>query len=147
MSLPLEIDPYCFVCGPENPQGLHAHFRCGEGRATGRYHPRPEHQGYVGVAHGGIVAALLDETMVYAAITLGRWVTTAEMTVRYVRPTPTDQPLVLYGEVTRQARRLVLAVSEIRAEDGTVLATASGKLLQGRELTAEELALRLPRTD
>ncbi|HTE18484.1 MAG TPA: PaaI family thioesterase [Armatimonadota bacterium] len=138
MALQLEIDRYCFVCGPDNPAGLHATLECADGKATGRYLPRPEHQGYTGISHGGILAALLDEVMVYAAATLGHWVATAEMTVRYSKPAPTGQPLTLHGEVTRHQRRLVECRAEIRADDGTVLASATGKLMKGRALRSDE---------
>ena len=134
----IEVDPYCFVCGPDNPEGLHATFECRDGRATGRYLARPEHQGYTGISHGGILAALLDEAMVYAAASLGKWVTTAEMTVRYTRPAVTGQVLSISAEVTRHQRRLVECRAEIRTEDGALIAGGTGKLMQGRELRAEE---------
>jgi uncharacterized protein (TIGR00369 family) len=136
--LNLEIDRYCFVCGPENPEGLKASFQCAEGRAEGRYTPRPEHQGYRGISHGGILAALLDEAMVYAAATLGHWVATGELTIRYLKPAPTTEPLTITAAVTRHQRRLVECEAEIRSHAGEVLATARGKLLQGRPLREEE---------
>jgi uncharacterized protein (TIGR00369 family) len=135
----IEVDKYCFVCGPDNPEGLHAVFECAEGKASARYFARNEHQGYAGISHGGILAALLDEAMVYAAATLGRWVATAEMTVRYTKPAPTGEWLQVRAEVTQHRRKLVEATAEISSEDGTVLASATGKLIQGRELTEDEL--------
>lgn len=138
MALELEIDAFCFVCGPENPAGLQVRFESENGRAVGRYQSRAEHQGYTGISHGGILAALLDEAMVYAAATLGRWVATAELTVRYSRPAPTGVTLVVTGEVTGQRGRLVQCRAEIADEAGTVLATASGKLMRGRELRERE---------
>ena len=134
----IEVDKYCFVCGPENPEGLHAAFQYEPGRATGTFHPRPEHQGYAGISHGGILATILDEAMVYAAVTLGRWVATAEMTVRYHKPAHTGACLTVQAEVTRHQRRLVECRAEIRGEDGVLLASATGKLMQGRELREEE---------
>jgi uncharacterized protein (TIGR00369 family) len=134
----IEVDRYCFVCGPDNPEGLKATFDCAEGRATARYFAREEHQGYAGISHGGILAALLDEAMVYAAATLGRWVATAEMTVRYLKPAPTGEWLQVRAEVVQHRRKLVEATAEILREDGTVLASAAGKLIQGRELTETE---------
>lgn len=142
MALMTEIDQYCFVCGPENPEGLHATFDCEEGKATGRYLPRPEHQGYTGISHGGILAALLDESMVYAAVTLGKWVSTAELTVRYSKPAPTEKPLAIQAEVTRHQRRLVECRAEIRSEEGVLIASATGKLMQGRALREGELEPR-----
>lgn len=134
----LEVDRYCFVCGPENPQGLHAQFECGEGKASVRFVPREEHQGYSGVSHGGIVTALLDEAMVYAATSLGHWTATAEITVRFRRPVPTTEELLVTAEVVQQQRRIIECRAEARAPDGTLLATATGKLMQGRPLTDDE---------
>jgi len=51
----------CFVCGIENRVGLHLKFYTDdEGRCIARFHPKPEHQGYPGHLHGGIISALLD---------------------------------------------------------------------------------------
>jgi len=58
----------CFVCGIENPVGLHLSFYTdGEGRCIARF-PVPErqgqagaeHQGYPGHLHGGIISTPLD---------------------------------------------------------------------------------------
>jgi hypothetical protein len=60
----------CFVCGIENPIGLHlAFYTDDEGRCIARFpapgrhrtgRPKPEHQGYPGHLHGGIISTLLD---------------------------------------------------------------------------------------
>jgi len=140
----LEIDGYCFVCGPDNPEGLRIRFAAAEGRAEASYAPRREHQGYAGISHGGIVAALLDEAMVYAATSLGHWVATAEMTIRYSRPAPTGETLTVAAEVVRRQKRLVECRAEIRGEDGSLLAAATGKLVQGRRVREGEHPLRAP---
>ncbi|MGV3719529.1 MAG: PaaI family thioesterase [Actinomycetota bacterium] len=134
----LDVDRYCFVCGPDNAHGLHVRFERGDGKASARFVPAPEHQGYTGVSHGGIIAALLDEAMVYAAVSLGNWAATAEMTVRFLRPVPTSEELVVTAEVTRHQRRLVECRGEIRGGDGTVLATGTAKLMQGKRITDDE---------
>lgn len=144
-SLAIESDEYCFVCGPENPSGLQARFTCGNGQAQGTFYPRPEHQGFAGISHGGILASLLDEAMVYAAVTLGRWVTTAEMTVRYCRPARTGEPITITAEVTRHQRRLVECRAELRSDAGEVVAYATGKLMQDRELRPDERRDRMER--
>jgi hypothetical protein len=52
----------CFVCGIDNPIGLHLSFYTDdEGRCVARFRPKPEHQGYPGHLHGGIISTLLDE--------------------------------------------------------------------------------------
>jgi acyl-coenzyme A thioesterase PaaI-like protein len=51
----------CFVCGIDNPIGLHlAFYTDDQGRCIARFRPRPEHQGYPGHLHGGITSTLLD---------------------------------------------------------------------------------------
>lgn len=134
----LEIDRHCFVCGPENAAGLQLRFECGEGKASTVLTLSPAHQGYAGVGHGGIIAAVLDEVMVYAGISLGRWAATAELTIRYSKPAPLGVPLTATGEVVRHQKRLVECRAELRSPEGTVLATATGKLMQGRELREGE---------
>ena len=53
---------HCFICGMENPVGLHLHiYETAPGEVESTY-IAPEHfQGYPGVLHGGIVAAIIDE--------------------------------------------------------------------------------------
>jgi hypothetical protein len=54
----------CFVCGIENPIGLHlAFYTDDEGRCIARFRPKPEHQGYPGQLHGGIMSTLLRQAM------------------------------------------------------------------------------------
>jgi hypothetical protein len=51
----------CFVCGIENPIGLYLRFHTDEeGRCIARFRPEPEHQGYPGHLHAGIISILLD---------------------------------------------------------------------------------------
>jgi acyl-coenzyme A thioesterase PaaI-like protein len=50
-----------FVCGIENPRGPKLKFYTDdEGRCIARFQPRPEHQGYRGHLHGGLISTLLD---------------------------------------------------------------------------------------
>jgi len=50
-----------FVRGIEHPIGLKLKFGTDEeGRCVARFQPRPEHQGFPGQLHGGIISTLLD---------------------------------------------------------------------------------------
>ena len=54
----------CFICGVENPVGLHLHIYETEPGVVETKYIAPEHfQGYPGVLHGGIVAAILDDAL------------------------------------------------------------------------------------
>ena len=56
----------CFVCGESNPLGLQLRFHADGDEVRTRFVPRPEHIGFKGVVHGGLLATLLDEIMVWA---------------------------------------------------------------------------------
>lgn len=133
-ALKLVADEFCFVCGPGNAAGLQARFQTGKGTASTRFVPQLAHQGYARIIHGGILAALLDEAMVYASVTLGCWVATAELTIRYQRPSAPGVPLLVTARVTRDTRRLVECEAEIRDETGEQIANATGRLIKGEPL-------------
>ncbi len=120
----------CFVCGMENPVGLKQFFyEDGQGRVMATFTPRNEHQGYPGLLHGGIAAALLDETLGRLAIGRGVWLMTARMEIRYKQTIPLGQPLTVVGEVVRETRRLMEASGELRLADGRGAATATATYL------------------
>jgi acyl-coenzyme A thioesterase PaaI-like protein len=63
----------CFLCGIDNPIGLHLKFYTdNERRCIARFQPKPEHQGYPGQLHGGIISMLLTGAMGRVAFVLGR---------------------------------------------------------------------------
>jgi acyl-coenzyme A thioesterase PaaI-like protein len=118
----------CFGCGQGNPLGLRLRFRrTGPGTVEGVYEA-PEHQaGAPGVVHGGIQAALLDETLGFA-VQAARGsdepdfdIVTVEFTLRYKRPAPTGAPLVLRGRFVRSEGRDYWVAGEIVDESGGVL--------------------------
>ncbi|MGB4292654.1 MAG: PaaI family thioesterase [Bacteroidales bacterium] len=77
----------CFGCGPENPAGLKLHFTECNGELQAKWLPSEHYQGYPGVLHGGITAALLDETAAWFVYTvIGTAGLTYTMNVRYHHP-------------------------------------------------------------
>jgi uncharacterized protein (TIGR00369 family) len=120
----------CFVCGRENPVGLHLHFYedLEAHQIIVPLNIPEQYQGYPGVVHGGILATILDETT-GRAINVGRdaeqfWVT-AKLEIRYRRPTPTETPLTAVGWVVSLRSRTAEVAGEIRLPDGTVTAEAT----------------------
>ncbi|TET55013.1 MAG: PaaI family thioesterase, partial [Anaerolineales bacterium] len=117
----------CFICGLQNPVGLKLAFfeDPAEGQVRVDLTVPDRFQGYPGVVHGGIVTAVLDEVAVRAAmIETGheQMMATAKMEIRFRQPTPTEEPLVAVGWVTRTSRVGTVARGEIRLADGTVTA-------------------------
>ena len=72
---------------------------------------------------------MLDEVMVWAAAGRDIVTVTAEMTVRFKNPLPTNHTVTLEGKVTEERKRMVLA--EARAFDSNkVYAETTGKLFR-----------------
>jgi uncharacterized protein (TIGR00369 family) len=120
-------DRRCFVCGPANPDGLHLAFeRDGDDGARSSVTLPPRVQGWRGVAHGGVAMMLLDEVMAYACILHGDLAVTASCEVRFRKPIPLGQRLVIRGRIKARRRKLIDLEATLALEDGTVLATAEG---------------------
>ena len=117
----------CFVCGIENPIGLHLHFYTDdEGRCNALFQPGPEHQGYPGHLHGGLISTLLDETMGRVLTHEDVWVMTGRLEIRFLKPVPLDQELTIVGKLTQSRSRAHEARGQIRPPDGTPLAEGRG---------------------
>ena len=122
----------CFVCGMENPAGLHAHFyQVDDTTCVGRFLPADHHQGYPGRVHGGIIASMMDETMGRAVWGDAQtWGVTAELTIKYLAPVPLGEMLTVVGRLTRDTRRIFEAEGILLTADGKEAARAHGKYLK-----------------
>lgn len=117
----------CFACGLENPAGLHLHFYDdGADEVVADVTIAPDHQGYPGIVHGGVVAAILDEVG-GRTVMIGdhlRFFMTAKMDIKYRRPVPVGSPLRAVGRLVKQRDRVATAHAELRSTEGDVLAEA-----------------------
>jgi uncharacterized protein (TIGR00369 family) len=120
----------CYGCGDRNPEGLHIDFQVDGRLVTGRFTARKAHQGYPGLAHGGIAAAVLDEAMGWAMYAAGAWAMTARMEVRYRKPLPLGRELTVTAEVVRERGRRLEAQARVCTAHGEVLAEAAGLFLR-----------------
>jgi uncharacterized protein (TIGR00369 family) len=132
MTIRFNDNKRCFVCGAENPAGLKIEFRMdperGEAEANVSFPGR--YQGWEKIVHGGLLATVLDEAMIYAAGATGLKCVTGEITVRYIQPARTDETYRLKGRVTGAKGKITFAESEIIGGDGEAVARASGKLFR-----------------
>lgn len=90
-------DSWCFVCGPDNPAGLHIDFKIKNQNIYAEFIPERIHQGYDGVVHGGILATLLDEAMANLLYMRGIDCTTGRMEVRYRKPALVGSKIQILG--------------------------------------------------
>jgi acyl-coenzyme A thioesterase PaaI-like protein len=119
----------CFGCGPGHPTGLHVRcFKTTEGVMSPIVIP-PQYNGPPGAAHGGIIAAYLDEVLAAAVIrTTSRVVVTGELTVRYVKPVPVDTPIIGRGSLLADHGRYVDVEGQLEElGTGRALATARAR--------------------
>jgi len=131
MKEQLRDNQRCYVCGTKNPVGLGVlfHIDAQERTISAQFTPSPEHQGFEGIVHGGVLSALLDEAMAKLAFSLGLPAVTAELSVKFKSPVAPNEQLVVSGRLIRETKRLIHA--EARIERGPqIIAEATGKLLR-----------------
>lgn len=121
----------CFVCGTDNPSGLHLELFALPTSVETRFRFRPDCCGFRATVHGGLIATVLDEVMVWAAGAVTKqFAYCAEMTVRFQRPTPAGVDLLARGELVENKRgRIFLARAELLDASGQLLAESTGKYL------------------
>jgi acyl-coenzyme A thioesterase PaaI-like protein len=125
---------FCFLCGMENPVGLHLHiYETAPGEVEAIYIAPDHFQGYPGVVHGGIVAAMIDE--ISGRTHMGsnpldpRFMFTAKLEVKYRKNVPVGRKLKILGKAGKSRARSAEAwagiydaeTDELLAEGNTLL--------------------------
>ena len=121
----------CFGCGDRNPIGIHiGGFERIEGGYAASFSPLPDHRGFDGVLHGGIVATALDEMLAWTA-TLEEdvFVFTGKLELRFRTPAPPDGSYRLHGFLDERRGRRLLLHGDCRTHSGEIVAEASGLYL------------------
>lgn len=122
---------HCFVCGPDNPDGMRLSFTLDEERNTFvcHFNLNDRYTGPPGHCHGGIIASILDDAM--GKVNKLRHVValTKEMTVEYLKPVPLHKPLRVEGREVSVHGRQHINMAEIFNESGEVLARSKGSFI------------------
>ena len=132
----------CFGCGGANDRGMKLTFVQDNvnKRIVGKFVLGEAYQGGGGMAHGGIIALLLDEVMGKACRFREARAVTAELTIQYLKPVKVDEEITVEGYETDVKGRNLFFVGEIRNAAGVVLAKGTGRfvvLSQHGKLTTE----------
>ena len=123
---PIGTFPDCVVSGDANPMGLDVQFFREGDEAVSRCVLGPAFEGAPNRAHGGVVAAVFDDLMGFVLTIHESPAYTAELTVRYKRPTPVGEEIEFRARlVDRKGRRLRIEAEAVDAA-ATTIATASG---------------------
>ncbi|MCD6117712.1 PaaI family thioesterase [bacterium] len=136
--------PGCFVCGRDNPGGLKLRFYSDGSTVRAEFIPSAVFSGYGNIVHGGIVSAVLDEAIVWAAYVSGkRFGVTAEINVRFLKPVTIEKMCIVSGRVTESKKRICICEASLTDKDGTVFAKASGRILLMKQKESDELKSKL----
>lgn len=125
----------CFICGLENPIGLHLHIYETEPGVVESTYLAPDHfQGYPGVLHGGIVASIIDEiagrSLMGSDPMEPRFMFSAKLEVKYRRNVPIGKTLNLIGKAGRSRAKSAEAWAGIYdAETNELLAEGNVMLI------------------
>jgi uncharacterized protein (TIGR00369 family) len=130
--LHLPHTPNCVVCGPANRAGLHLqlHVDPATGEISTTFTPAIEHTGFEGILHGGVLATVLDEALVWSAIWSSKHACVAgELNVRFRRPGLVGVTITCRARVTASRSRLIEATAELLDPHGQLIAEGSGKYI------------------
>ncbi len=122
----------CFGCSPYNDRGLRLEFCQNDDGAIESRIEVPAHLvGPPGTVHGGIQAVLLDEVMGMAANTSleteATLAVTADLRLKYRRPVPVGQTLLVRGRLVRTADSSMFVSGEILGPEQDVLTEAEAR--------------------
>ncbi len=138
----------CFACGQRNPYGLQMTFRLEGETIVSDFTPKAEHQGFPGVIHGGIVAAVLDEALNRTSMITDSpgWSMTGKLEVRYRRYVPYGPLLRVRAALTQERGRLLKAVGTLTFADdeAKVLAEAEGTFMKLSQQMLDEVMQDYP---
>ena len=119
----------CFGCGQANLFGLQIELQRRPGGVEGRFFVKQDHQGPPGFAHGGIVAAALDEAMSLLIHSEGVLALTARLELELKAPAPVGTFVGVEAHVEETDGREIR--TRARASlDGAELATAGATFVK-----------------
>lgn len=117
-----------FVSAAQSDDRIRARYfvRRSTSEIVGHIHCGQLAQGPPGYAHGGAIAAILDEVMGMAAWQKGLNVVAAEIWVKYRKPTPLWTEFEAHSWVESVEGRRAEVRSRLQLTDGTVLVEGGG---------------------
>jgi len=124
---------------------LKLQFERDGGGVSVRLTPGRDYQGFGGVLHGGIIAALMDDAMWYAIYATADCATTmtVDLNIRYKKPAPVEAEIKVYAEVAEAGGRLFSVRGLVLGPNEEILAEANGKFLKAPRGLAERLTAEL----
>jgi uncharacterized protein (TIGR00369 family) len=120
----LEPSKKCFGCAAQNPVGLRLKVERDGDHCVARFVSNEHHQGWEGMLHGGVLAALMDEIMAWALWCQEVPAVTGSLSLRYLQPAPIGEEILVRGWLARRTSRAVETRAEVRSATGALIAEA-----------------------
>jgi len=127
------VSRMCFVCGQQNDSGLHSHFlELADGRLCCLFTAGEEHQSYPGRVHGGILSAVMDETIgrLIHLLHPDIFAVTIDLAVKFRKPVALNTEHRVIAWVTRDTPRALEGAGQLLLSDGSVAVQATAKYLK-----------------
>jgi acyl-coenzyme A thioesterase PaaI-like protein len=143
-ALRFEIEPHsCFACGELNEHGLQLRMHLAERGSWTEVTLPQRFEGWQGIAHGGILATLVDEAMAWSLFTADQIGLTASLSIDFRRPATVERRLRVEGWITERRRlRFDTAARVIDVESGELLVEATGVYVAAPPSRAREIRER-----
>jgi uncharacterized protein (TIGR00369 family) len=122
----------CFGCGQANLFGLQLELEASADGVEGRFFVKQDHQGPPGYAHGGVIAAALDEAMALLVFERGMFAVTGRLELDLLAPAPVGTFVRVTARLEEEGERTLAMAAEAAAEDGRRLAVARGTFVRVR---------------
>ena len=133
MTDPVRTDHYAFCWGCSlGGEGLNFDWTLEGGIVVATYVIAETFQGAPGMAHGGVVAALLDEACGQAVRPALSPAVTSKLEIRYLAPVPVEEPLRVSAQLVGLEERRAAAESAMQDESGLLLAHGRADCVQVR---------------
>jgi uncharacterized protein (TIGR00369 family) len=124
-------DGMCFACGKSNQDGLRLSFtHLADGRIRTEFTPPKKFQGFKDILHGGIMATLLDETMIHLIFGRGEKVVTARLEMKLRKPAKIGEKIAVTAELLSDSGRRIELAAEARNPSGELLAEGKGTMVR-----------------
>lgn len=122
-----EDENHCFGCG-QNPYGLGLKFKEDGQWVIATTNLSDSYQGFQNIAHGGIVAVLLDEVAGWAIMLQEDVVAPSyDLNLKLVKPVPLGKKILIRGKVKDARHGIFLTENQVLDSKGEILATGQIK--------------------
>ena len=127
------VSSECVVCGTRNPFSLGAKFfELEDDFLVGVLSPKDHHQSYPQRMHGGMISAVIDET-IGRAVQIGApdvWGVTGELKIRYIKPTPLNTELRCFAKLVQNSAKLFKGVAILETDQGELVASGEATYMK-----------------